>query len=809
MKRTEHLSDGRRFTCGAGVMALAASLGSPALAQTAIPTSPPPAAAANTADAQTEPTGSSVPPATDVASPDDIVVTAQKRGENLQRVPISIAAFSGPQLTNQGVFRLLDVQKAVPNFTASRGGQIANARLNIRGVGASTGQAAEPSVATFIDDFYVPRPGSVIGRFFDLEDLEVLRGPQGTLFGRNASVGALNIHSRLPGHELEGYINAEGASYGTAEVDGAINVPLTDNLAVRAAGLAQRFGGFAKSTFGNNRFGKLNTTAGRFTLKYDPTSDLSLVVRGEYTHNGGDGLNDNEIKSDTVTPAAAANFTARLGGVQPDFYTQFDHVVDYNTFGNLRDRQYAFNSDLKYSFGGGYTVRLLDSYRNWRDIQDEGDVGYAPAPLQLLPRHSYFTSGAQSHEVQFITPKRGLLDGHLDFVSGLYFFREVYGSGESFRFLDDTCSYIGGNISARLVTPCLAGARDPATSTIFNQTTRSLAGYAQATVTITDAFDLTLGGRYTDDLKTGNFTQLSPNPIAVFLRSPESAALRFHDGRFTYKVGASYHPDRNLLFFASYSTGFKSGGFNSGGGTPALGQARIFGSETTKDGEVGTKLTLAGGKALVNLTLFRMDIDNFQDRSFDGLTYRIRNAASLRQQGVEFDTVLRPVQGVRINAAVAYLDSKFLKYPNASALPALTGVQDLTGKPNTFSPHWQGAIGGEYESRLGASRWKLSGRGDVSFISDSNIGSVTDENPQSIQQGYALLSGQIKVTAPGDRLAFSIFGTNLTDRNYCTQIFAQPVDSLFGVRDRTTGGTLMRCVVGTPRVIGGRVGLKF
>jgi iron complex outermembrane receptor protein len=266
-----------------------------------------------------------------------------------------------------------------------------------------------------------------------------------------------------------------------------------------------------------------------------------------------------------------------------------------------------------------------------------------------------------------------------------------------------------------------------------------------------------------------------------------------------------------MLLFANYSTGFKSGGFNSGGGTLVLGQRRIFNSETVKNYELGVKSTSAGGRAVLNATLYRMDVHNLQDRAFDGVSLTVRNAADLRQQGVEFDGVVRPFGEFRLNAAAAYLDSGFLRYPNASGLPAFGGTQDLKGKPATYSPKWQGSVGAQYDFLLGgaAAGYNLSLRSDLSFISDSNIGLITDNNPQTVQPAYQLVSARLTLYAPSDRWSIAAYGDNLFDKGYCTSIFAQTLDSIFGVRNPATGGTLMRCTVGTPRMIGARVEAKF
>ncbi|WP_189338553.1 TonB-dependent receptor [Sphingobium sp. SCG-1] len=740
------------------------------------------------------------------ADVDDIVVTAQKRAENVQDVPISIMAFGGEQLKQSGVKELSDIARVVPGLSFNRGGQIANVRLNIRGVGAQTGTSVEPSVATFIDDVYIPRPGSVIGHFFDVGSIEVLRGPQGTLFGRNASVGALNIHSNQPTDNLEGEVALQGGSFDTYEATGVLNVPVKEGFSLRAAGLLSTTDGFARSTI-TGPFGKLRTYAGRLMAKIEPVDNLTWLLRGDYTRNTGDGAIPVEVKPDTVTAAGAANFARVLGGVVPDLTNPFDHVVNQVGGGALTSRQYGLTSDLSFDFGDGFTARLINSNRNWWQVQDERDV--VLTPRELAGRRSTFDSNSWTHELQLISPKDKLLDGRLDFVAGIYLLHEDLRLDETYVFGADWCSYAVAAARPALVASCRAAPGDPGTYFDFHQTTKSIAGYAQATLAVTDTLDLTLGGRYTRDRKTGTFVQLVQNPSGVLLRAAENSNLRFSDGRFTYKVNLSYKPTDDVLIFANYSTGFKSGGFNSAGSSVILNQTRIFNSETVKNMELGTKLTLANGIATLNATAYRMDIDDFQDRAFDGVGYRVFNAASLRQQGVELEATVRPTNGLRLNGSVAYLDSAFLSYPNASGLPGFGGTQDLKGKPNNYSPKWQGSVGIQYDSAIGDSAYALTARTDMSFVSDSNVGAVTDNNPQSIQKGYQLVGARVTLHGPNDRWSLALFGDNLFDKNYFSYIYSQGLDSVFGVRDRTTGGTLMRGVVGMPRTLGLRFEYRY
>nr|WP_176392295.1 TonB-dependent receptor [Sphingomonas sp. CDS-1] len=746
---------------------------------------------------------------------DDIVVTAQKRAENVQKVPISIAAVAGAQLEAARVTKLTDMGRIVPGFSQQPAAQATNIRLSIRGVGASTSTGIEPAVATFLDDVYIPRPGSLIGRFYDIDTVEILRGPQGTLFGRNASAGAINIRTRKPTDEFEGYAAVEASSYRSFEGVGAVNTPFSDKAALRVAVDVARTGGPASTSVGDRHIGKQRSFGSRATLKLEPTDRLTWLIRGDYLQIRGDGAANTGYKPDTVTATGAANYSARLGGIIPDFFTPFDRRNSNFVTGFQRDRQYGLTSDLTYSLDNGFDIRLINAYRNWRTHQVDGDIIFTP--IDLVQRDGFYASKSQSHELQLISPKNELMGGRLNFVAGLYYFREKLSQGEDLTYSPNFCNLFIRVAAPALLPACTAGPLQNTTSGRYAQKVDSVAAYGQADYKITDKVTLLLGGRYTHDKKDGNFVQRLNNAAGALFRTPETTVLERSEGKFTYRVNLSYEPKRNLLFYANYTTGFKSGGFNAGGGTAVLGQRRAFDPETVKDTEIGAKTTLAGGLLTLNANLFRMEVSDLQDRAFDGTSLTVTNAGKLRQQGLELDSVLRPTPGLRLSGSVTYLDSEFLSYPAASNRPGVTvapnpgtapGTQNLKGARATFSPKWQGNVAVQYDTDIGSSGYNISFRTDVSFVTDSNIGLISDNNPQTIQKGYQLVSGRISLTSPDERWTASIFGDNLFDKGYCSSIFGQTLDSLFGVRDGR-GNTMMRCTVGSPRSIGARIEMKF
>lgn len=255
------------------------------------------------------------------------------------------------------------------------------------------------------------------------------------------------------------------------------------------------------------------------------------------------------------------------------------------------------------------------------------------------------------------------------------------------------------------------------------------------------------------------------------------------------------------MLFASYATGFKSGGFDASAGQAPIGAAnRTFNPETTKNIELGVKSQLFDQRLTANVTLYRTDITQFQFRSFDGSQFRVRNNGEVRQQGVEFDLVARPIRPLTLTFAAAYLDSQYTDFRGAPPLPAFTAAQDLTGERLPYSPKWQGNASAQYVGELGGDMSWVA-RVDASYTSDVNLSASGDNNPDAEQSGYAVLGARLALRGPDQRWELALAGQNLTDKAFCLGIFNQPNNAALGVNNPATGGTLLRCTLNEPRTI--------
>ncbi len=764
-------------------------------------------AAAQAARADDAATNATVAPA---AAIEEVMVTAQRREESIHDVPLSVQAFTGETLVNAGVTSVLDLPRLAPNFNAARGTQTANVRLTIRGVGAAGNSAIDPSIGTFMDGVYVPRAGSLFGTMNDISSAEVLRGPQGTLFGRNSTVGAVLLRSASPQQEWAGNAELQYGNYGEQRYSGMLNAPVGDKLAFRVAGLTDSRDGYAYNRYDNKEFASSKADAARVGMSWDITDDVNWTVKYDYSKIGGDGKAELEIDPDTLTAASRARLTLITGGNPPDLDDAFDRKSNQRIKGDVHDQQSGVVSDLSWHLANDYTVRFLGGYRKWDNDQLESDVLFMPA--DFLARGGDYASRSQSYELQLISPKDQLLGGRLDYVAGLYYFQEDFAIGETLGMGADFCRLV----PAPMRPACAAsGNKSKATVLDFNQDADNLAAYGQADVGITDTVDLVVGARWTKDNKSGTFVQHINNPFGALLRAAESTDLELSDDQFTYRAGVNWKPSDELLVFGSYSTGYKSGGFNSGGGAAALGQKRIFDKETTDNYEAGAKWSLAGGRAHLNGTVFLTELSDFQDRAFDGQSFTVINAGNMRDQGVELDADWAPRDWMSLYASVGYLDAEFTKYPNATCLPYPAQVnpactQNLKGATPVYAPEWQGSAGMQLQGDLGLADMGYTFRTDVSYIDDMNVNQVNDNNPQGYQDAYSTVSARFSLLFGAKRqYAVSVFGDNLTDEGYCTGTVAQPFDNLLGLRDPVSGGTVMRCQVGAPRTYGASFKASF
>ena len=719
---------------------------------------------------------------------EEVIVTAQKRAQSIQDVPLSITAFSGDFLEENGIQKIDQVAQITPNFNIAASVQPAGVRIQVRGIGAAGNNAIESSVGVFIDGVYYARPGSVIGLLTDISSFEVLRGPQGTLFGRNTVAGALNITTRNPSQEAEGLIEAGYGDYDLYEVGGSFSGPITDSVAGRIAFKYADRDGYGDNILTGDEYGARDDTVIRGKLLFDVSDQLSMLVTADYAEINAEGTGA-ELLNDTNTPEFEAT-TTQLYGSSPSTNDTYDWKVNQIVDDEHEDEQWGLAFDINYEFANGLALRSITSARKWEATFADGDVHI---PVPLVPGTTDYDNDTISQEFQLISPGGETVD----WLAGVYYYEEDYdidlSRDQAPAFCDPTLAFVGGPGLGAL---CAAGQQEGATTNTFTQDLESIAVFGQATWNINDAWNTTVGLRWTDDQKDADYVAVVNNPAAGLFAANESAlGLERDDSKTTYFGNVNWNVTDNIMLFATASTGYKSGGFNSqSGGSRPLGEARIFAPEETTNYELGVKSTLLDGTMTANATVYRTEMDDFQDRAFDGLSFVVVNAGELRQQGVELDVNWAPIEPLRIVAGIAYLDSEYLDFEGAPSLPGGES-QDLEGERRPFSPEWQTSLTADWtQSMDNGMQWFVGG--SWSWLDEQNVGTSSNNNPQTEQDSYSIVNARVGLRS--DKWDVTLFGYNLTEEDYCTAIFDQAFGAPLGAVDSENNTSVQRCSLGAP-----------
>jgi iron complex outermembrane recepter protein len=745
---------------------------------------------------------------------EEVVVTAQKRAESIQDVPLSIMAFSNATLERAGVRSADELTKIVPNLQINRQAQASATAIRMRGIGSVGNNSIDPSVAPFIDGVYIARPGAILNSFLDVAGVEVLRGPQGTLFGRNATTGAIQISTNAPDFsELGGEVVAEAGNYDAYRLRGVVNVPVSDTFALRFAALTDQRDGYFDNLLDGESYGDRDANVARASARWQPNDSLDWTVRLDYAEMGGDGALPPEVSTHTSPPELVAILGSAFGPLSPSVDDPFDGTVNQLINADLDDEQWGISSDLNYDFANGYRVRWIGAAREWENYQLDSDVVYTG--VDLVGRRGSYESESMSQEVQLISPDRALFNERMDFVLGLFYFEEDYRIGET---LDLGSAFCGALLPPALAPSCQPLPRRDATVLTFDQTAESTAAFVETNWHLSDTLKLKLGGRYTKDEKSALFEQVVNNPFAAGLRAPEVGSYDFDDDQFNYRVVLSWFPTEEVMFFANYSTGYKAGGINSSGVASSLEGRRIFTSEEVEDIELGIKSTLLEGAMQLNLTGYRMEIDDFQDRSFQDASFLVTNAGSLRQQGVELEAKWLPSNNLSIDFAAAYLDSEFTDFEDASPLagcavlpppgtPACPNPQDNTGSSASYSPEWEVTAAAEHVLDF-SNGMRLTSRVDYRWVDDYLAGG-SDLSRQYLVESFDIWGARLTLEPADSSWAISLYGENLTDERYALQHFTQVLGGALGLLDTETGDTVMRHYLSAPRTYGVSVKYAF
>lgn len=738
--------------------------------------------------------------------PGEIIVTAQRREQSQLEVPLSISVVSSQALEQSNFTTIADVQFLAPgvNYNANFGGG-----FNIRGVGTqSLLMSAEQSVALIIDDVIQGLPevsfaGPSYQSLVDIERIEVLKGPQGTLFGKNSSAGVIHIITANP---KIGQRTLDGSfAYGTKNelnVQSAVNLPIGDTAALRIAGGVQRRDGFVNDLFsGVDHWGyERYSLRGKFL--WEPTDKLTVLLAGDYRH-----LTDNANGLWTFRNCGSG-FGAfnPCATVAPYGVVAGPENLDVATDGASYTKQkaYSLTGRIDYDLGAA-TLTSITAYRHLlQPIALDTDA----TPRAIYSRNENISGGEQFTQEFRVNGEASIFNYT---VGAFYYNATPYQKGMN----GGTLGFLPDSSPTLLSLNAIGPFSGQGYGSWVKAKIESYAAFGQLEAAVTPSLTLIAGGRYTKD-DVGQTVDYFDVPwlcrsAFAFGQACHGLPLPLTSGeaqvkanQFTYKLTAKYDITPEINVYATYATGYKGPMISHPANQPQL----LLRPELSKSYEVGLKAELFARTLAFNLALFKVDYEDFQGQQRVGVAptfyYTTTNAGGLQTKGVEADMTWRVTPGFTLAGNVAYIPTKFTEfavqcydlYTNPATpvgqcnyiqpgLPSTAPAQfNAAGYPLTYSPKWTYGVQANYETAVGDDL--TFGANAAYSYRSSTYGVVADIN--SINPGYGLLNGQLSIGAADDAWRIALFARNLLDEHFVAGIFRTPLDS--GTNNSTPRSTI-------------------
>jgi iron complex outermembrane recepter protein len=698
-----------------------------------------------------------------VAVLEQIVVTAQKRSENVQEVPIAITALSASTLEKQRVTNVTSLDNLVPGLRIAAADAAANPKIFIRGSGINDFNPTSSSgVGLYADGVYIGSPLAQFSTFFDLDRVEVLRGPQGTLYGRNTTGGAINVISKQPTFSPEGYAALEYGSFNAVDATAAFGGPIVeDKLAFRIAAKYAEDDGYSTNAATGNDVNFAEQYAVRGSLLFTPDSDTDVLFTVNRFMNRGGAV---QAKSRALFPATEE--AAGADGVCAPNYYRSGLCTDLTGYADTNSDPYTVDSDnegldkvdltsLMLSVDRSVGDLTLTSITAWQDVKRNDQENTDASPLQMIDASYINTQTEFSQELRLASDA-----GALKWVVGAYYMRDTTDSDSSYDIL-------------RIYRPFFVTEDNPTGASPENsigvfgypykQTTDSYAIFGQADYELTPDLVLTTGLRWSSDDKSMDYSRTIEESIVQFSVQDSKT---FSD--WSGKIGLKYNLSDLSNVYASYSRGYKSGGFFGGSADDAT-QIQPYANETVNAYEVGSKSDLLGQRLRLNLSGFYYDYQDIQAYSTvlrNGVTVQVLdNAASAEMYGAEAELTYMPVRNLDLSLGLAWLHAKYGTYDSLG--------DDYTGNQMPQSPEYSLTSRAAYTFELpgGAT---ISPSVDVSYRSKVYFDSTMRERLSDPE--LWLVGAELAMTSADGHIEGGFWGRNLTDEAYLTS--ANPIDSL-------------------------------
>lgn len=695
---------------------------------------------------------------------EDIVVTATRREESLQRVPIAVSAVSGEQLARTGITNTRDLTQTMPALDFSRSNLVQ--QPTVRGVGTqAVGVGDENSVAVYVDGVYQADPNAAQIDFVNIARVEVLRGPQGTLFGRNATGGLVNIITTPPSHERSGQFKISFGSFNALEVSAYATTGVTDGVAFDISGFSHIDDGYIRDLVTGNRIGKRYSYVVRPRFLIQPTDNLDITLAASYAHvTDPSAIIRSPFQGNASARALAANPRVIIASAPRTSAQSQPQLAALNT--------YQGSADIKLDLGG-VTLQNTTSYQDTRIYDFLIDQDATPFDFGYITNNGYGTHYFQN-EFRILSNS----NGPLSIIAGAF-----YINGKGF------------NNALNIYSSAVA----PPVTIRSNQTVDSIAGFGEATLRFGDGWKIIGGLRYTSESRgyTGNTSGFG----LVFSQVDTSDSFE----KLTYRAILQKEFGRSGSVYASYSTGFKSGVYNSYN-TAADSQA--VRPELVEASEVGVKLDPVSWLR-VNIAAFNYDYTDIQQSARDPVTQLVQlsNAAVARMRGGELEVAARVATGLNLRAFATVLDAKFTRFPGAQVLnPIFEDQSAIGGSPQTPIGNETVFLEEAGKRLIRAPVTTFGGSFDYTLQSRSGEFGVTgnifhtaryfwDVDNRLVQPAYTIINGELSWIPADSRVRLSIWARNLTD----TVIYGQ-----LSSGERGDDVKYER-----PRTIGGAIGFKF
>lgn len=709
---------------------------------------------------------------------EEVIVTAQKRAESIQDVPMSITAFSGDELARRGLSDVRELAMSVPNLSIQSTNISSNTGIRIRGMG-STGnnKGIEASVGTFIDGLYMPSAAQMLGELADIASFEVLRGPQGTLYGRNTPVGALNVTTSKPTQEFEAKVSMGLGDYNEAWSNGYVGGGLTDNTAGRLSFWYRDRDGYQENLFTGDDINDASTWGLRGKLAFEPREDLSIGLIASYSEIENRCCMGEQLDPQGEYGIATPGFLAaqEAAGLPFTNFDDSDHKVDGDEEPLDQTESMTLSMQVDWEVGDGVVLTSITGYQNWVN-----DTALSTDALKnnLVDVFEAQENDIYSQEFRITSP----VGEKFDYLAGLFLYRQettwseeaIMGAGANRVFpvpsppCTDPCTLAGGG----------------SINGFFDQTTESVAVYGNLTWHLTDQWDVTGGLRFGNDTKNafiahtnapGN-SWLTDN---VIFPPNEVGDMDMDDDSFTWSANSRYRLGEDVMLFATASTGYKSGGFNSRRLPP--GRGLEFDNEDSITYEAGIKSSWLERSLLLNATVYHTTVKGFQESTLtpSGAGFFVGNAGERESVGFESNFTWRPVEALTLSGALAYLDAEYTDFPFAKCgvgearEPGATTC-DRAGDTPAWSPEWQYTLGVEWQHSISDSELELRLRADYSWVDEQNLARVSLDS-YGETDSYGLLNLRAVLASSSGDWQVEAFVKNAGDQVYFGGVTSQPV----------------------------------